>query len=381
MTLTLFNLTEHSAENCPVYKPGSFRAVRPYFSLCALRQLGETPLFWYTLRMMNEFDEQLEPMADFDLLPSQDELPPGHRSGFVAVVGRPNVGKSTLINGWLGQKIAIVSDKPQTTRQRLTGILTRPDAQVIFLDTPGLHKPQHRLGEYMVDQAQEALPEADVICLVVDVTEPPGRGDELMVRDIQRMATNVPVVLAINKVDLVPPDRILARVAAYQELVPFRADWAVITALDESAREDVLQRIIALLPVGPRYYPADQVTDLQERFIAAELIREQVLRQTYQEVPHSVAVVVQEFNQRAEGLTYISATIYVERDSQKKIVLGKNGQGIKQIGQSARVEIEEMVGSKVYLELWVKVWENWRKSEERLRWLGYALPHGGKRGG
>ena len=161
--------------------------------------------------MMNEFDEQLEPMADFDLLPSQDELPPGHRSGFVAVVGRPNVGKSTLINGWLGQKIAIVSDKPQTTRQRLTGILTRPDAQVIFLDTPGLHKPQHRLGEYMVDQAQEALPEADVICLVVDVTEPPGRGDELMVRDIQRMAANVPVVLAINKVDLVPPDRILAR--------------------------------------------------------------------------------------------------------------------------------------------------------------------------
>lgn len=169
--------------------------------------------------------------------------------------------------------------------------------------------------------------------------------------------------------------------AAYQELVPFRADWAVITALDEDARQDVLQRIIALLPVGPRYYPADQVTDLQERFIAAELIREQVLRQTYQEVPHSVAVVVQEFNQRAEGLTYISATIYVERDSQKKIVLGKSGQGIKQIGQSARVEIEEMVGSKVYLELWVKVWENWRKSEERLRWLGYALPHGGKRGG
>jgi GTP-binding protein Era len=216
---------------------------------------------------------------------------------------------------------------------------------------------------------------------VVDVTEPPGRGDELMVRDIQRMAANVPVVLAINKVDLVPPDRILARVAAYQELVPFRADWAVITALDESAREDVLQRIISLLPPGPRYYPADQVTDLQERFIAAELIREQVLRQTYQEVPHSVAVVVQEFNERAEGLTYISATIYVERDSQKKIVLGKNGQGIKQIGQSARVEIEEMVGGKVYLELWVKVWENWRKSEERLRWLGYALPHGGKRGG
>ena len=220
---------------------------------------------------------------------------------------------------------------PATNRrplaERLTGILTRPDAQVIFLDTPGLHKPQHRLGEYMVDQAQEALPEADVICLVVDVTEPPGRGDELMVRDIQRMAANVPVVLAINKVDLVPPDRILARVAAYQELVPFRADWAVITALDEDARQDVLQRIIALLPVGPRYYPADQVTDLQERFIAAELIREQVLRQTYQEVPHSVAVVVQEFNERAEGLTYISATIYVERDFTEEDRFGQEWPG------------------------------------------------------
>ena len=211
-------MTSNSTRKLPGYKPGSFRAVKQHFSLRPLRQLGETPLFWYTLRMMNEFDEQVEPMADFDLLPSQDELPPGHRSGFVAVVGRPNVGKSTLINGWLGQKIAIVSDKPQTTRQRLTGILTRPDAQVIFLDTPGLHKPQHRLGEYMVDQAQEALPEADVICLVVDVTEPPGRGDELMVRDIQRMATNVPVVLAINKVDLVPPDRILA-CGRLQELV------------------------------------------------------------------------------------------------------------------------------------------------------------------
>jgi GTP-binding protein Era len=284
-----------------------------------------------------------------------------------------------LINGWLGQKIAIVSDKPQTTRQRLTGILTRPDVQVIFMDTPGLHKPLHRLGEYMVDQAQAALPDADVICLVVDVTEPPGRGDELMVRDVQRRAADVPVVLVINKIDLAPPERVLPRVAAYRELVPFCADWAAVTALDEDAREDVLQRIIALLPLGPRYFPPDQVTDLQERFIAAELIREQVLRQTHQEVPHSVAVAVEEFKERSEGLIYISATIYVERDSQKKIVLGKHGQGIKQIGQAARAEIEDMVGAKVYLELWVKVWENWRKSEERLRWLGYALPHGGKR--
>ena len=335
-------------------------------------QLGESGLFWYTRNMTIDPDDSLDIQVDFDLLPSQDELPADHRSGFVAVVGRPNAGKSTLINGWLGQKIAIVSDKPQTTRQRLTAILTRPNAQVIFMDTPGLHKPQHRLGEFMVDQARGALPDADVICLVVDASEPPGRGDELMVRDIQQAAADRPVVLAINKIDLVPPDRVLARVTAYRQLVPFCADWAVITALDEEAREDVLQRILVLLPLGPRYYPPDQVTDLQERFIAAELIREQVLRQTHQEIPHSVAVVVQEFTERSEGLTYISATIYVERDSQKKIILGKNGQSIKHIGKAARTEIEQLTGSKVYLELWVKVWENWRKSEDRLRWLGYA---------
>jgi GTP-binding protein Era len=322
--------------------------------------------------MTNDSDPVFDFETDFDLLPSQDELPPDHRSGFVAVVGRPNVGKSTLINGWLGQKIAIVSDKPQTTRQKLTGILTRPNAQVVFLDTPGLHKPQHRLGQYMVDQARNAIPEADVICLVVDASEPPGRGDELIVRDIKQKAPDVPVVLVINKVDLVPPDRVLTRVTAYRQLVPSCADWVVITALAEAAREDAVQRVLAQLPLGPRYYPADQVTDLQERFIAAELIREQVLRQTHQEVPHSVAIVVQEFAERSENLTYISATIYVERDSQKKIILGKNGQAIKQIGQAARTEIEELIGTKVYLELWVKVWENWRKSEDRLRWLGYA---------
>jgi GTP-binding protein Era len=303
-----------------------------------------------------------------------DQTPADHRSGFVAVAGRPNVGKSTLINGWLGQKIAAVSPKPQTTRQRLMGILTRIDAQVIFLDTPGLHKPQHRLGEFMVDQAQQALPDADVICLVVDGSVAPGSADRLVAQDIAARAPRVPVVLAINKVDLMPAGAVEQRTTGYRELFPNATDWTVISALDEAGRADLLERIVRLLPYGPRYFPEDQVTDLQERFIAAEMIREQVLLSTYQEVPHSVAVLVDEFKERSDGLVYVSATIYVERDTQKRILLGQGGHMIKQIGQGARVQIEEMVGSKVYLDLWVKVWEQWRKKDSRLRYLGYALP-------
>ena len=310
------------------------------------------------------------------LLPALEELPAGHRSGFVAVVGRPNVGKSTLINGWLGQKIAIVSPKAQTTRNRLMGILTRPDAQVILFDTPGLHRPRHRLGEYMVGQAEETLPDADVICLVVDASEPPSRADELIAENVRQKAPGVSLVLALNKSDLLPPEAAQERASAYRELVPAADGWLLLSALDPAGRADLLERIINLLPLGPRYYPADQVTDQQERFIVAELVREQVLRATAQEVPHSVAVQVQEFKRRSEDMTYISATIYVERDSQKSIVLGKNGQMIKRIGQAARAEIEELVGTQVYLELWVKVWQNWRKKEDRLRWLGYAVSQG-----
>jgi len=330
---------------------------------------------------MSQHPEQI----DFDAIMRQpgmtaemlalEQTPADHRSGFVAVVGRPNVGKSTLINGWLGQKIAAVSPKPQTTRQRLMGILTRPDAQVIFLDTPGLHKPQHRLGEFMVDQAQQALPDADVICLVVEGSVTPGSADRLVAQDIAARAPGVPVVLAINKVDLMPASAVEHRTTAYRDLFPNAADWTVISALDEAGRADLLERIVRLLPYGPRYFPEDQVTDLQERFIAAEMIREQVLLLTYQEVPHSVAVLVDEYKERPDGLVYVSATIYVERDTQKRILLGQGGDMIKRIGQGARVQIEEMVGSKVYLDLFVKVWEQWRKKDSRLRDLGYALPH------
>jgi GTP-binding protein Era len=306
------------------------------------------------------------------LLP--EELPPGHRSGFVAVVGRPNVGKSTLINGWLGQKIAIVSPRPQTTRQRLLGILTRPDAQLVFVDTPGLHKPQHRLGETMVDQATEALGDADVICLVMDMSADPSRADAIIAEIIRERAPGTPLVLALNKLDLAEATDISGRLVAYQELVPNHRDWVALSALDAAGRDDLLARIVHLLPPGPRYYPGDQVTDQEERAVAAELVREQVLLATRQEVPHSAAVVVQEFKERSADITYVSATIYVERESQKAIVVGKDGQLIKQIGQAARQEIEKLLDTRVYLELRVKVWPNWRKDESRLRLLGYALP-------
>lgn len=309
-----------------------------------------------------------------DLLLPMEALPPDHRSGFVAVVGRPNVGKSTLINGWLGQKVAIVSPKPQTTRRRLLGILTRPDAQIILIDTPGLHRPQHPLGEFMVDQAQEALPDADVICLLVDISAEPGPGDEAIVQLIRRTAPKTPLVLALNKLDLTPPAAVQRRVDTYLALATGQRDWLAFSALDAAGRNDLLERIVKLLPLGPRYFPEDQVTDQEERGIAAELIREQVLRVTQQEVPHSVAVAVQEFKARSEDLTYISAVIYVERESQKRIILGKDGQLIKQIGQAARQEIEVMMNGRVYLDLWVKVWPNWRKDARRLRALGYALP-------
>lgn len=328
--------------------------------------------------MTNEHSAAPDPILA-DLLPSQDDLPPGHRSGFVAVVGRPNVGKSTLINGWIGQKIAIVSPKPQTTRHRQLAIVTRPDAQVILLDTPGLHRPQDLLGQYMMDQARQTVPDADVICLLVDASAPPAEGDRRAIHELQEKAAGLPVILAINKIDLVPARDLEARTADWRQLVPFSVDWVALTALEPAGRDDLLARIVALLPAGPRYYPADQITDQQERFIAAELIREQVLLRTQQEVPHSVAVLVDEFKERSAKLTYVGATIYVERATQKKIILGKQGRLIREIGQAARAEIEEMVGTQVYLDLWVKVWEDWRADAQRLRHLGFALPESAKR--
>lgn len=328
-----------------------------------------------------------------DLTPDQlnsefepETLPEDHRSGFIAVIGRPNVGKSTLLNRLLGQKIAITSPKPQTTRDQLLGILTLDDAQMLFLDTPGIHKPQHKLGEYMVQVATETVDDADVVLWLVDINTPPT--DEEMViadvlRTVQRRKGSLPlVILGLNKLDVESGDgRFDDRRLEYGALLAWMGDPpgeerglypVAFSALTGAGVDDLIDTLRQLLPVGPRYYPADQVTDLQTRFIVAELIREQALRLLEQEVPHSIAVIVDEFIPRSETMTYISAVIYVERESQKGIVLGQGGRMIKKIGQAARPEIEELVGTKVYLELWVKVWEKWRRREAMLRRLGYV---------
>ena len=313
-------------------------------------------------------------------VPNQiDDLTSDHRSGFVAVVGRPNVGKSTLINRLVGQKVGIVSPRPQTTRNRLLGILTVETAQVIFLDTPGIHAPKHRLGEAMVDTATGALADADVVLWVVDVSVEPGDEDR-QVAALLPGGPLAPLLLALNKTDRLSPRQLPDRMAAYAALAP-GADALAISAIRGDNLERLRELIIGRLPFGPAFYPEDEFTDQQERFMAAELIREQVLRNLRDEVPHAVAVLVNEFKARRDDLTYIAATVYVERDSQKAILLGANGTMIKRIGQAARLSIEQLLGTQAYLELWVKVRPRWRQRDEELRRLGYPPPKPAKGGG
>lgn len=322
------------------------------------------------------------------------ELPEDHRSGFIAVIGRPNVGKSTLLNRVLGQKIAIVSPKPQTTRDQLLGIVTLPDAQMLFLDTPGIHKPQHKLGEHMIGVAAATVEEADVVLWLVDCTVAPTDEDRMIAELLETLHRKRPIaalVLGLNKADQareggdVNARQHLPLATAYQELLAWytaggsKLTTAIFSGLTGRGIDALLATLRSLLPVGPRYYDEDEVTDLQTRFIVAELIREQALHSLGDEVPHSIAVEVDEYSERDAGMTYISAVIYVERESQKAIVLGQGGRMIKKIGQSARPQIEELIGGRVYLELWVKVWERWRKRQEMLRRLGYAIEPGKKR--
>jgi GTP-binding protein Era len=312
-------------------------------------------------------------MADmnfFDL----DDIPPGHKSGFAALIGRPNVGKSTLMNTLLGQKVAIVSHRPQTTRNRILGIMTQPEFQVIFVDTPGIHQPKHQLGRYMVATAQGAIPDADVIVFMVDVSVGPTREDQEIARLVATRASSAPVVLVLNKMDRLKPDRVQAHCEAYWSLggaEDWYQDWMMTTATSGDNLDKLLERVVAALPEGPRYYPGDQITDQTEREIAAELVREQVLRYAHQEVPHAVAVVIEEFKARSEMLTYVAANIFVERESQKGIIIGKRGAMLRKIGAAARPQIERLTGTQVYLDVWVKVREGWRRDEQQLRRLGY----------
>lgn len=305
-------------------------------------------------------------------LPSELKLqidPKTHKSGFVAVIGRPNVGKSTLINSLIGQKIAIMSDKPQTTRTRIMCVLTQQDAQMVFLDTPGIHKPKHKLGEYMVRAAEGTLKEVDAIIFVVDATEKFGPGEQYILERLQ--ATERPVILAINKLDLLEDkEQLLPIITGYNGRYNFAAT-VPISAKEENNLDGLLAEIKKHLPKGPQYYPEDMVTDQPERLIVAELIREKALLQTREEIPHAIAVDIEEMKPRDNGDMYVRATIYVERDSQKGIVIGKRGALLKEIGAQARADIQMLLGCKVFLDLWVKVKKDWRNRDNILKDFGF----------
>lgn len=306
-------------------------------------------------------------------------------SGFCSIVGRPNVGKSTLLNAFIERKLAIMSDKPQTTRNRILGVYNRENAQVVFMDTPGIHKPHHRLGEYMNKVAVSTIPEVDVVLFVVDGSSPePGDGDKFVAEAIAR--TGQPAILVCNKMDRVQREdwykvmdnyKALSDPAARSENPPEGArtiewlDVVPVSALKDKNVEKLLDLIVDRMEEGPQYYPEDMVTDQPEKFVISEFIREKILELTREEIPHSVAVEIEQLERRESGTVYVAAAIYVERDSQKGIIIGAKGSMLRQIGARARVDIEELMGSKIFLELFVKVKEDWRNRQTVLRTLGY----------
>lgn len=291
-----------------------------------------------------------------------------YKSGFISIVGRPNVGKSTLVNSLLGYKVAIVSDKPQTTRNKILAVLTMPDAQLLFIDTPGIHKPKHKLGQYMVQAAENTLREVDVVLFLADVTQEMGAGDKFILERLEKITT--PVILVLNKIDKLAKHEILPIIEQYSKFRKFSAVIPV-SALEKINLTQLIDEIKPHLAAGPQYYPEDMITDQPERMIIAELIREKVLAVTREEIPHSIAVDIDEITKRNNEDVFVRATIYVERDSQKGIVIGAGGKLLKAVGQQARVDIENLLGSKIFLDLWVKVKKDWRNREGILKMFGY----------
>jgi len=289
------------------------------------------------------------------------------RSGYVSIIGRPNVGKSTLLNSILGEKIAIVAPKPQTTRNKIVGVKTVPDAQIIFIDTPGIHRPKHKLGETMVKTAVDALSEVDVVLFLVE-PHVPEKADSTVIDLLERIKS--PVFLVINKIDTVKKQEVLPVIDYFKERYPFR-EIIPLSALKSDGIGLLLKTICDYLPAGPKYYPDDLVTDQLERFMVAEIIREKVIEMTAEEIPYSVAIEVMQWTEREDGLVSINCNIYVERDGQKAIIIGKRGAMLKSIGSAARLDIEKLLNARVFLELWVKVKKNWRNDDQLLRELGY----------
>ena len=292
-----------------------------------------------------------------------------HKSGFVSIIGRPNVGKSTFVNRVIGHKIAIMSDKAQTTRNKIQGVMTRDDAQIIFIDTPGIHKPKHKLGDYMMRVAKNTLSEIDAIMFMVNVNEDIGRGDEYIMEMLKNVKT--PIFLVLNKIDLVHPDTMMPKIEQYQSYMDF-TDIIPISALEGLNVDHFIDVLKSFLPEGPKYYPDNQISDHPEQFVVSEIIREKILHLTSEEIPHAIGVNVDRMIKEDEDRVRIEATIYVERDSQKGIVIGKGGKKLKEVGKRARRDIEMLLGSKVYLELWVKVQSDWRNMVNFIRQIGYV---------
>ncbi|XBG72278.1 GTPase Era [Enterococcus cecorum] len=290
------------------------------------------------------------------------------KSGFVAIVGRPNVGKSTLLNRIVGQKIAIMSDKAQTTRNKIQGVYTTDTTQIVFIDTPGIHKPKHRLGDYMVEAAYSALHEVEVVLFMVVADQKRGKGDDMIIERLKKLS--VPVYLIINKIDKIHPNDLLEQIDDFKAQMDF-AQIIPISATQGNNFETLMSELEKSMPSGPQYFPEDQITDHPEYFVVSELIREKILQLTRDEVPHSVAVVIDSMKRKPDEKVQIQATIIIERDSQKGIIIGKGGSMLKKIGTQARKDIEKLLGDKVYLELWVKVQKDWRDKRVYLTDFGY----------